>query len=60
VNRQVMRLNQTVYCDGCGSNVNPYVLERKKDAEGGVVGKVECPNCQHTFNTELPDFDDKT
>ena len=58
--KQVMRLNSVVYCDGCGSNVNPYVLLRQAQEEGGVLAKVECPNCRHTWNTELPDFDNET
>jgi len=52
---QVMRLNQMLYCDGCGTMVNPYVIERKPETN---VAKVECPNCEHSWKEELSHHDD--
>jgi uncharacterized Zn finger protein len=51
--KQVMRLNSVVYCDGCGSSVNPYVLERKPEES-----KLECPNCSHVWDEKMHNFDD--
>ena len=49
---ETMRLNHTVACDGCGTNVNPYVLEQKWDKPKLTV-HLECPTCKHDWWTEL-------
>jgi hypothetical protein len=57
---EVMRLNRTVYCDGCGTMVNPYIVERKlgKDLELDKQNDsytLECPSCEHTWKQKDQD-----
>lgn len=53
-NQQVMRLNSTVVCDGCATNVNPYVLKQDWNAESKTLNvHVECPTCGYDWKLDL-------
>jgi hypothetical protein len=46
---QGKRLNQTEYCDFCGLQVNPYVVEDKPQKP---AIDVRCPNCSHAWKVD--------
>lgn len=64
-NKQVMRLNALVVCDGCATNVNPYVIDKKfTEPESGNFSEVksvrlECPTCGYDFTMLLDELPDK-
>jgi hypothetical protein len=47
---ETKRMNQTMYCDGCGSYVNPFVVQNGFDDRDV---KIECPNCRHSWEVEF-------
>lgn len=54
-----LRLNRQEYCQGCGTMVNPYVVERKPETNwlsdptvSVMIASLECPNCEYKWKQE--------